>query len=285
MSSSQSWNVAEAFDIGQAITSGVEALKRQPVGLLLGAFLLTITDGGGGGTGGNSGSGSYGGEGGPGSQISDALASLGGAEAAVIAVVFGCVLCCGIGIFLFRSWLEPGYLRLHRDLVITGAGEIGTLFGAKDVFLRVALWKLLSAVIGVGTVVVAVLPGAALLGAGYAMDESSGMMIAGGVLMGVIGTPAFIYVELGLWMGSRAVALDGMAPMDALERSWSLARGNRIHLLIFYVVTAVFTALGLVACCVGVFATRAITDVGTTRAFLVATRPEQAGGFALNPVG
>lgn len=281
MSTPQTWNVADAFDIGAAVSTGIEALKRQPVGLLLGSFLLTITDGGGG-SGGNGGSSSYGDDGGLGGQISDALGSLGGAEAAMIAALFGCLLCCGIGIFLFRSWLEPGYLRLHRDLIVTGAGEVGALFGGGDVFARVALWKLLSAVIGLGTLVVALLPGGAVLGAGVAMDESSGVMITGGVLMALIGLPALIYVELGLWMGSRAVALDGLAPMDALERSWAMARGNRVHLAIFYVVTSVFTLLGFIACCVGVFATRAITDVGTTRGYLVATRPEQAPGFALN---
>jgi hypothetical protein len=41
--------VSEAFDVSRAISHGWAGVKRQPVGLLLGSLLLTLTEGGGGG--------------------------------------------------------------------------------------------------------------------------------------------------------------------------------------------------------------------------------------------
>jgi hypothetical protein len=275
---SQTWNVAEAFDIPRAIGHGWEALKRQPIGLLLGAFLMSVTEGGGGGSGGN---GQPADSQGLSEGLREASNALGGAEWAVIALIGGCVLCCGLAILLFRSWLEPGYLRLHRELVIGGASGVGPLFGGASAWTRMIAWNLLSGVIMLGTLVVAMLPGGALLGAGYASHESVPLMVAGGVLMAIIGVPVGIYVKLGLSFGAHAVALDDLGVMDALERSWALARGARLHLFLFFLVTGLFWAAGLLLCCVGVFATRAIRDVGVTEGYLIATRPEAAGDFAL----
>jgi len=277
---SQTWNVVEAFDIPRAIGHGWEALKRQPFGLLLGAFLMSATEGGGGGGGNSGGSQDLSGQ-----SVSDGLReasnALGGAEWAVIALIGACVLCCGVAVLLFRSWLEPGYLRLHRDLVIQGQAGAGALFGGASAFTRMIGWNLLSGVIMLGTVVVAMLPGGALLAVGYELDRSLPLMIGGGVLMGIIGVPVGIYVKLGLAFGAHAVSLDDLSVMDALERSWGLARGARLHLFLFFLVTGLFWVAGFILCCVGVFATRAIRDVGVTEGYLLATRPETAADFAL----
>lgn len=296
MDQPMSWDLRATFDFSRAISHGWEALKRQPIGLLLGAFLMSITEGGGGG-GGGGGSDQENGDWNFGGSIdhlgqvlspSDLLGQagapfdqLGGLGVGLAAGLVGCMICCGILAFLFRSWLEPGYIRLQRDVVVNGSGEIGALFSGGDAFLNMLLWKLLSGVIGLGTLAFALLPGGALAAAGYFAGENTALMVAGAALAVLVALPAVIYVGLGLTLGNYAVALDGLKPVDALERSWSMARNNRVHLFVFLFVTGLFWILGILLCCVGIIATRAIRDVGVTEAYLLATRPDEAPTFAL----
>jgi hypothetical protein len=81
-----------------------------------------------------------------------------------------------------------------------------------------------------------------------------------------------IYVGIGLAFGDRAVVIDGLGATDALDRSWSLAKGNRIQLFVFLLATTLFRLAGLLLCCIGVVLTRAIVDVGTTEAYMLATQ-------------
>jgi hypothetical protein len=85
--------------------------------------------------------------------------------------------------------------------------------------------------------------------------------------------PTMIYVGIGLAFGDRAVVIDGLGPTAALDRSWSLAKGNRIQLFVFLFVTRLFWLVGILLCCIGIVLTRAIVDVGTTEAYMLATQP------------
>lgn len=255
---------SEAFSPVRAIQHGIEGLKRQPVGVLLGGFLMLLVSGGGGSGGG--GSPPSGGEGDPEVAAAFALMAL---------FVAGISLCLGIVFWLVRSLLHTGWIRLHRDLVVDGAAEVPQLFSGKDRFRDMALWKLLKGVIGFGVMIVALIPGGALAGLAAAEVLPMAALWAGVGLMILIAVPVGIYVGLGLSLGEFAVALEGAAPMQALERSWELARDNRLTLLWFFVVTGFFTALGFLACCVGIFVTFPIVQVGTTEAYLLATREDR----------
>jgi len=124
--------VSAAFDVSRAISHGWAGVKRQPVGLLLGSLLLTLTEGGGGG--GNPMGGKY--DWGDGSSSSDHKSiamptdlwserirgAIGdvfdvhtAAGIAAILVALSCALLCVVAVVLFRCWIEAGYLRTHRD--------------------------------------------------------------------------------------------------------------------------------------------------------------------------
>jgi hypothetical protein len=282
----------EAFDIAARLSSGFRALKVAPWPLLLGALLMQCTEGGSGSGGNYSGSGGSGDDGSwdsydwenLGASIGDlatpdpagAIANVGGAELAIIAVVLvlalGVGLLCGGAMLAFRSWVHGGYVRLHRQVLRTGAGGFDTLFGASDVFVSMIGFKLLWGLIYTGTLMLALLPGGVLVGAG-AIAEVTPLIWVGVALMVLVAIPVALYVTLGLVFGELAVALDGAKAMQAVERSWELARGNRLWLLLYLFVTGMFTLVGICLCCFGVVFTRAIADTGLTEAYLLATRP------------
>ncbi|MFZ5475475.1 MAG: hypothetical protein ACOZNI_01765 [Myxococcota bacterium] len=267
---------SEAFSPARAIAHGIEGLKRQPLGILLGGFLMGITQGGSSGGGPSD----FGGENGDVEMSPEAALAL----LAAFAVVIGVVVVFGVIGFLVRSWIHTGWIRLHRDLVVDGQAEVVTLFRGFDAFGRMAGWKVLSTLVALGTFVASLLPGGVLAAVAWSADQRD-LAIGGGLLLGaLVALPASIYVALGLALGAHAVALEGKGPVAALERSWELADGNRLTLLVYYFVTGLFTLLGILLCCIGVWWTKAIVDVGTTEAFLLATR-DDADTFAFSKLG
>lgn len=281
--------VSEAFEVSRAISHGWAGVQRQPVGLLLGSLLLTLTEGGSGG--GNPTGGNYGDGGSSSDHKSIAMptdlwsekirAAIGdtfdvhtAAGIGAILVALTCALLCVVAIVLFRCWIEAGYLRTHRDLVITGQADTGTLFSGAPDLVRLLLWKLLSGVVIGGVLAVALVPALASAGIAYGLHAERDTILVTAVLVAFpFVVPTMIYVGIGLAFGDRAVVIDGLGPTEALDRSWSLAKGNRIQLLVFLVMTRLFWFVGIFLCCIGIVLTRAIVDVGTTEAYMLATQP------------
>lgn len=282
--------VSEAFDIGRAVSHGWAAVKRQPVGLLLGSFLLTITEGGSGGSNPFGGKYDWGDGGSSSDQKSSAmpadlwserirgalgdvldLETAGGIAALIVGLT--CLAMCVVAVVLFRSWIQAGYIRSQRDLVISGQADVGTLFAGGPDLVRLILWKLLSGIVSLGVLTVALVPALATAGIAYALHaEKNAILVAAGITAFVFVVPTMIYVGMGLVLGDRAVVIDGLGPAEALDRSWSLAKGNRIQLFVFFLVTGLFRIAGLLLCCIGVVLTRAIVDAGTTEAYMLATQ-------------
>jgi hypothetical protein len=192
---------------------------------------------------------------------------------ALAAVALSCICIVQIGTWLAASFLKPGYLQLHQELLVEGASSPSRLFGGGAQFKSMAMWKLLKGVIGVGTLAVAATPGGGIMVAG-AYLESDPLLLVGGLLLAMLTVPASIYVGLGLVLGEHAVAFDDLGPMDALERSWTLASGNRTDLFLFSLGTGVFSVLGVFACCIGVIPTTAMMAFGWSEAYLLATRED-----------
>ncbi len=257
-------DVSEAFSPLRAIQHGVASIQRAPAGLLVGGFLLFVLDSFSSGTGGG--------------NLGD-LAKDDQPPEVSLAILMVAIGLMAVGFvlalvaFIVRCWFVPGWIRLHRQVLETGADSFKVLFSGGDAFLRMLGWRLLYSLIALGTFVAAALPGGIVLGIGIAQEMNQTLLIAGGVLMVLLVLPVQIYVALGLALGNHALVLEGLGPVAALDRSWELARGNRITLAIFFFVTGLFSLLGLLLCCIGMFVTRAISEVGTTEAFLLATVP------------
>jgi hypothetical protein len=264
-------DVSEAFAPSRAIAHGIAALKREPLGLVLGGFLLGLSQIGSGLNGGG--------------NFSD-MKNLTPQEALAVASAMLAVGLVGMILsligWIFRCWFVPGWLRFQRDIAIEGAGDVATMFRG-GAFGRMIGWTLLAGFVRFGTTLVALIPTFALGGFALATENESTrgvLAIAAGIAALLIAVPVAIYVSLGLVLGQYAVGLEDAGAMDALERSWELARGNRLSLLLFAVVTALVNLLGLLMCCVGAFATTPIAEFAWTESFLLATR-EDGHTFAL----
>ena len=286
----------QAFNISRGLENGWAAFKRAPIPLFLGALLMQCTESGGGRGGGNSGGSSWDDGGSSGMdfdyrmELSELLRAdvapfpsdmgLGGMGGLEIGLIVGMVLLglfCGVLLVLFRSFLHTGYLRLHVR-ALESEGSFGDLFSGMDRLFPMLLWKLLKGFVSMGAFVVSALPGIGLVVAGLMM-EMYGLSIGGGVLIMLLSVPVLIYVGLGLSMGDHAVALDELGPTAALEKSWSLVRGNRIPLFLFLFVYGLARIasliVGVLMLCIGAFFTvptvRAITDIGFTQGYLLLT--------------
>lgn len=266
---------SEAFSPGRAIRHGFEGLKRQPAGMLLGGFLMMVTQGGGGGSG-------SGGDFSNSEMEPEAQAAL--AMMTLVIVGIGC--CVGLVMWLAQSFLQPGWIRMHKDLVETGQAGVSVLFSGSDAFTRMALWKLLKGVIVMGTVVAAAAPGGALVGYAFYLGGDPSFLAVGAVLLALLIVPTAFYVGYGLVLGEYAVALEGVGPMEALSRSWELADGNRFTLFFFSVAVGLVNFVGLLLCCFPLFATFPSTQLGWTESYLLATRDdaEKLAG-TLEPAG
>jgi hypothetical protein len=255
---------SEAFSPVRAIQHGIAAIQRAPASLLVGGFAIFLVDACSGG-GGNGDFSSIVKED---SSPEEALAM---AAVVLAALAVGAVV--GFFAFLVRCWLLPGWIRLHRHVLEHGTDSFPLLFGGGDAFLPLVGWRLLFNIVSFGTFVVAAIPGAALIGVGFVQDANMVLVGSGVALLLLLALPTSIYVALGLSLGDHAVALEGMGPLAALDRSWELTRGNRLTLFVYLLVTGLFTVLGFLLCCVGVIGTRAVTDVGTTESYLLLTVP------------
>jgi hypothetical protein len=196
---------------------------------------------------------------------------------AVLAIVLVATL-IGFALFALNCWLESGFARLHVNILEHASDELAPLFSGKDRFWHMAGFKLLAGLSLLATAIVTVWPGALLAFYGYSREENT-LLIAGIGAMVILAVPALVYVGLGLYLGELIVALDGLAPVYALRRSWVLAHGNRLPLLGFAVVCALVqfvSVAGILLCCVGVLATvpfaRSLTGFAKTESYLLFTR-------------
>lgn len=258
--------ITEAFAPIRAIRHGFAAVRRAPLSVLVGGFLMlsvTICSGGGGGGGGDM------------EEITrDAPPEVGIALALMMLGVAIVGMIVGLFFFAVRCWILPGWIRLQRHVVEHGTEDLPKLFSGGDVFIRMLFWRLLQGFIRFSTALLAILPGGALVAFGFYQGPDMTIVAAGAALAVFIALPVLIYIDLGLRLGDQLVTLEGLGAIDALDRSWEMARGNRLTLWIFFFVTDIFAVLGIFFCGVGVFATRAIADVAVTEAFLLATVPE-----------
>lgn len=195
---------------------------------------------------------------------------------AAVAVLVGITV--GAALFCFGSWVHTGFIRLHVNILEHASDAVAPLFSGKDRFWAMAGWKLVSGFALSAAFLVSAWPGALVAYVGYARDSDT-MLVAGAVVGLLVALPVTAFVAFGGYLGDCAVVLEGASPVEALRRSWSLARGNRFALFWFALVclaVQMVGALGILVCCVGIVFTMplaiALTGFAKTESFLVFTR-------------
>ncbi len=277
----------DALDIERAITHGWEGFKLSPWVMGVGSLLILMT---------SSNSGNL--------NVGDLEGLSEGGEgewfiAGVLVAMAGIACFCVVLGFLVNSWISPGFIRVQRDLVVDGEGDFSTLFSGFDVLFRMILWKFLVGFITFGIIALSLLPGGVfLLGGSGLLTKAMGdgdvpSLLVGGsaltvgfVLMFVgivVAIAVATYVSLGLSFGAEAIALDGLGPIEAMEKSWTMVSGHRWPLLLFSMVLRIVSFMGIMACCVGVIVTSGIAGLGWTEAYLIATRDDWEEFYMLRP--
>ncbi len=189
----------------------------------------------------------------------------------VVSLVFQFVM------WIARTWLLAGQLRVHREVLTGGPGDPKTNFSGGDVFLSMLGAGLLVHAINGVTFLVLGAPSAPFFWwayeayAGWDVQQGHLWSLAGLLVLGIITVPLGTYVWAGVRLVQHAVALDGLGVMEALEHSWQLAAGNRVRMLNFAVLTWMIEVSGVAICCVGQVYTQLLAATAWTDAYLRAT--------------
>lgn len=305
-----------AFGVARAFENGWLALKRAPIPMMIAGFLMAVLDGSNGGFNGSGGNDFNSNSNSDYDTYSSMVESLGVPLEAAFTDVFGDVLrpvavwaqmggpeltfilgilvvtmiCVGaivIAMTVARAFVRPGVIRLHSHVLQTAETDsIAVVFSGSDRFLHMLGWEFMVMLIDLVVLVLAAIPGGIVLGIGIGMDIVP-LSIVGSLLIALFFIAALLYVNLGLAFGPHLITLEERSPVDALKRSWMLARGNRFWLFLFLLCGAVIKFLaalvGLLMCCVGLLVTvpaaQAIIDFAFTESFLMFTRGEEVSGY------
>jgi hypothetical protein len=183
---------------------------------------------------------------------------------------------------LVRCGLDLRAIRAHRQILETGSWGSSREEGPR--LLKLFQFRLLAWGLVLGSLSLAALPGLLVLWWGI---ESFSLAISlfGLFLILLFGLPVWAYVSLGIYTGDRLLIFEQLGPVDALESAWELARGNRMGLLVFRLVSLGYKVLGILSglllCGVGVLVTwplsRAVAEAALSEAVLVSR------GGDLNP--
>ncbi|MFK7990978.1 MAG: hypothetical protein AB8I08_33465 [Sandaracinaceae bacterium] len=304
-----------AFGVSRAFENGWLALKRAPIPMMIAGFLMAVLDGSNGGFNGSGGGNDYNtnSDSDTYSSLVDSVgvpleaaftdvfgdvlhpvavwAQMGGPELTfILGAMLVMLLCVGtivIAMTVARAFVRPGVIRLHSHILQTAETDsVAVIFSGSDRFLHMLGWEFMVMLIDLVVVVIACIPGVLLIVIGWSMDIVV-LNILGTVLMALMFLVALLYVNLGLAFGAHLITLEDRSPIDALKRSWMLARGHRFWLFLFllcgFILKFLAALLGILMCCVGLIATipaaQAIADFAFTESFLLFTRGEDVSGY------
>ncbi len=227
----------EAFDPVRALRSAWKLVVQAPLTMVVGAVLVFLTD--------------------PDTPDGLSVSSEGHLRwwgtLLVGATVFFCC-CLGLLVWLLNCLLHVGLAGAVQRVLTTGEERFSDLFQARGLFGSMILARLVKT----GLLVFSFLPilviggGPVLLGDWLDL-EWLGWLV--GVFFALAYLPIYFYILLGLLLVEEAVGFEEKQPLDAVKRSWALADGNRLPLLLYGVVMFGVTLAGFLCCFVGVLAT------------------------------
>ncbi len=254
-----------AFDPFRALQSSFKAFVQAPLPILVGGVLLLLTSGGG-----------------PHVEFvfrdvhswRDSWREIRHVLVPLVPVIGVCG-CIGLALFLVSCWVGVGFANTVEEIERKGHGRVESVFQSKGRFGPMVLARLLVILIWIATgipMMAAVFVIAAITHGFHRNEELALLLIPAGLVWVV---PAF-YVWLGVSLTDQAVALEGLPPVEAVKRSWSLVSGHRLMLLLFYIVTGIFSALGFCLCCIGLLWTGTLAETARTDGYLALVRGDRS---------
>lgn len=250
-----------AYDPMRALSGAWGLLKKAPATVLIGGILLALLDGGGGG----------------GGQVRTGGGSRSEEEIALTVALVAVLVVVGIVLWLFACLVRVGFASALEHTLKMGGDEPGRIFQSEGRWLNMVFGTFLKGLATVG----AALPLLLFVGGAVGISaaaESGPLGIVMVIAAVVIWLPLFVYVALGISLVTEGIAVERLDPGEAFRRSWTLVRGNRLRLLVYYIVTSIFVILGVLACCIGVLFTGALAQTAHYEAYLrlVRSSEEQA---------
>ncbi len=165
------------------------------------------------------------------------------------------------------AWLRVGYYNGVKTLMHGSQVGFGDMYGNTRNWLRTFLTSVLRGLVflflGFGGILLIVIPVAAF--------GSGGAALLGFLVWLVIALPVYIYVSLGLLFMVQAAAIDGLSPLQALAKSWSLADGNRGDLILMCLLQIALVIIGFLALCVGAIPATLLCQIMWIEAYVQAT--------------
>jgi len=255
---------SQAYDPFRVVRASWRALQAAPVPMLIGGILMMLVSGGAGG------GARFG------TDASDWNGrSAGGAELGLILFLAVIVMMLAIGLWLFGCLVRVGFAGAVESVVSTGEATVGQVFESRGRWGRMVLTTLLQTVLTFAAVLPLMLGVLIVVGVARATEaQGVGPVVVVTMVLLLLGyLPVLLYIGLGLSLMPEATAIEGLSATEAMHRSWGLVRGNRLQLLVYYLVLALFGMLGILACCVGVLITESLVQIGQYESYLRLVRP------------
>ena len=174
---------------------------------------------------------------------------------------------------VFMTWIDIGFARAIRAALATSQEQMKTIFGGGD---RLGTLLLARLFIGLLVLLVYGLMVGALLVLGVLSTTSTmhGLAKAGALGFMAATFLALIYVFLGLQFVTPFVAFEQCSASEAIQRSWELAAGKRLRLVLFWIYLTLVLVAGLLVCLVGLLVALPLVETMRLEAFVAFRYPK-----------
>ena len=249
-------DLRESFEIVRTLQSGLEAVKKAPVALILGGFLYSLVQGGGGG--------------------SNVSIPSGDTEEEILIAGAAFLLggCITLVTWVAGAFVRPGFYRAAKAALAETPGYDNTtfLFGGSDRFKDMLIWRLLLGLATLASLVpmflVLAMVGLVVEASDFSADPMVLLLAVGALFLILLLIIPVFYVSIGLSLGDYYITFDECEPFEAMQKSWEATKGHRLHLLLYNFVIGFVSFVGIALCCVGVWGTIAIAETARVEAFL-----------------
>jgi hypothetical protein len=168
-------------------------------------------------------------------------------------------------LFLIRCWVRFGHIQTQFAL-LNGQQPIFRSIHHSHLPKTFIKWRLLQFTLFLSAFLLASIPGGLLFL--FAQWAESGIFTIFGYFLSVsLPLAALLFVNIVIFFGERLVVLSQYEPLEALKQSFSIAKRNKLSILIFILVANLFRFFSLFFFGVGIGFANIIIDMSLTQAF------------------